>query len=67
MPLRSSIHLLSYYSYALNSLRGSEERGNMLRFKIEVMVQMLAVEEKQNQSLLKRLEASKFLALSHGY
>lgn len=39
----------------------------MLRFKIEVMVQMLAVEEKQNQSLLKRLEASKFLALSHGY
>lgn len=46
--------------------RASEEQGNLLRFKVEVMVQMLGVEEQRCATLQTRLEASKYLALSQG-
>jgi hypothetical protein len=43
-----------------------EEQGNLLRYKMELLVQMLGVEEKKTGTLQRRLEASKFLALSQG-
>ena len=47
-------------------LQGAEEQTNLLRYKAEVLVQMLSVEERRREVLLRRLEASKFLALSQG-
>ena len=45
-------------------LRAADEQGTLLRFKVEVLIQMLAVEEKKTQTAQKRLEASKFCTLS---
>eukprot|EP01038_Epipyxis_sp_PR26KG_P011246 gene11246-15090_t len=44
----------------------SEEKQNLLRFKIEVLVQMLAIEEKKNESLTKRVETLKWILLAQG-
>jgi len=44
-----------------------QEQLNLYRFKIEVLVQMLAVEEKKLQSAVKRLEALKLAMLNQGF
>jgi hypothetical protein len=44
----------------------SNEQLNMYRFKIEVLVQMLAIEEKKQQTAVKRLETLKLALLSQG-
>ena len=46
--------------------QGAEEQSNLLRFKVEVLAQLLAVEEKKRDVARRRLEASKLLALSQG-
>lgn len=43
------------------------EQMNLLRFKIEVLVQMLAMEEKKLESSVKRLEALKWVMLTQGF
>lgn len=44
----------------------SNEQLNMYRFKIEVLVQMLAIEEKKQQTVVKRLETLKLALLNQG-
>jgi hypothetical protein len=44
----------------------SAEQQNLLRFKIEVMVNMLAMEEKKNDATSKRLETLKWVLLQQG-
>jgi hypothetical protein len=44
----------------------SHEQQNLLRFKIEVLVNMLAVEEKRNDATSKRLETLKWLLHAQG-
>lgn len=46
--------------------QGAEEQSNLLRFKVEVLTQLLAVEEKKREVARRRLEASKLLVLSQG-
>ena len=45
--------------------KGSEQQ-NLLRYKVEVLVNMLAMEEKKSDALTKRLETIKYLMLQHG-
>lgn len=45
----------------------SHEQVNLMRFKIEVLVQMLAVEEKKFEQSSKRLEALKWAMLTQGF
>jgi hypothetical protein len=42
------------------------EQLNLYRFKIEVLVQMLAIEEKKQQAIVKRLEILKLALLNQG-
>ena len=42
------------------------EQGNLLRFKVEVLINMLAIEEKKMETSDKRLEALKWVLLSQG-
>lgn len=44
----------------------SNEQLNLYRFKIEVLVQMLAIEEKKQQAVVKRLETLKLALLNQG-
>lgn len=44
----------------------SVEQQNLLRFKIEVMVNMLAMEEKKNETATKRIETLKWAMLEQG-
>jgi len=44
----------------------SHEQQNLLRFKVEVLVNMLAVEEKRNEASSKRLETLKWLLHAQG-
>lgn len=44
----------------------SSEQKNLLRFKVEVLINMLAIEEKKMGSLTKRIEALKWTMLSKG-
>lgn len=44
----------------------AQEQGNLLRFKVEVMVNMLAIDEKKIETAEKRLEALKWVLLSQG-
>lgn len=44
----------------------SHEQQNLLRFKIEVLVNMLSVEEKRNDATSKRLETLKWLLHAQG-
>jgi hypothetical protein len=44
--------------------RKSNEQSNLYRFKIEILSQMLAVEEKKMQASSKRLEALKLAMLN---
>jgi hypothetical protein len=44
----------------------SNEQLNLYRFKIEVMVQMLAIEEKKQQAIVKRLDVLKLALLNQG-
>ena len=46
--------------------QSAEEQSNLLRFKVEVLTQLLAVEEKKREVARRRLEASKLLVLSQG-
>jgi len=48
-----------------SKLRASEQQ-NLLRFKIEVLVNMLAMEEKKSESVEKRVETLKWLLHSQG-
>lgn len=48
-----------------SKLRSSEQQ-NLLRFKIEVLVNMLAMEEKKSESVEKRVETLKWLLHSQG-
>jgi hypothetical protein len=43
-----------------------EEQQNLLRFKIEVLVNMLGIEEKKSESLTKRVETLKWILLTQG-
>jgi hypothetical protein len=47
-------------------LAKSSEQKNLLRFKVEVLVNMLAIEEKKMGSLTKRIEVLKWTMLSKG-
>lgn len=49
-----------------DSKNKASETQNLLRFKIEILVNMLAVEEKKNESSTKRLETLKWLLHSQG-
>ena len=42
------------------------EQKNLLRFKVEVLINMLAIEEKKKESLTKRIEVMKWTMLSNG-
>jgi hypothetical protein len=42
------------------------EQHNLLRYKVELLINMLAVEEKKMETLKKRYEALKWVLLSHG-
>jgi hypothetical protein len=42
------------------------EQGNLVRFKMEVLINMLAIEEKKIETSEKRLETLKWVLLSHG-
>jgi hypothetical protein len=42
------------------------EQGNLVRFKVEVLINMLAIEEKKMETSEKRLEALKWVMLSQG-
>lgn len=42
------------------------EQGNLVRFKVEVLINMLAIEEKKIETSEKRLEALKWVLLSQG-
>ena len=44
----------------------SSEQNNLLRFKVEVLINMLAIEEKKMGSLTKRIEVLKWAMLSRG-
>lgn len=44
----------------------SSEQKNLLRFKVEVLINMLAIEEKKMGSLTKRVEVLKWTMLSKG-
>ena len=44
----------------------SSEQKNLLRFKVEVLINMLAIEEKKMGSLTKRIEVLKWAMLSRG-
>lgn len=44
----------------------SSEQKNLLRFKVEVLINMLAIEEKKMESLTKRIEVLKWAMLSRG-
>jgi hypothetical protein len=63
-------HLLKELNDLKEYLRQQEtkthEQQNLLRFKIEVLVNMLAVEEKRNDSTTKRLNTLKWLLHSQG-
>ena len=47
-------------------LARSAEQRNLLRFKVEVLINMLAIEDKKMGSLTKRLEVLKWTMLSQG-
>ena len=49
-----------------DSKTSSNEQQNLLRFKIEVLVNMLAMEEKKSETAGKRLETLKWLMHSQG-
>jgi hypothetical protein len=42
------------------------EQSNLLRFKVEILINMLAIEEKKLETVNKRLEALKWVLLSQG-
>jgi hypothetical protein len=44
----------------------SVEQQNLLRFKVEVMVNMIAMEEKKNETATKRIETMKWAMLESG-
>ncbi len=46
--------------------RRALEQQNLLRFKVEVMVNMLAMEEKKNEITSKRVETLKYLLIQQG-
>jgi hypothetical protein len=46
--------------------RRALEQQNLLRFKVEVMVNMLAMEEKKNELMVRRLETLKHLLVREG-
>lgn len=56
-------HLEEMYSQLQTK---NSEQQNLLRFKIEVLVNMLAVEEKKNQALMERYEVLRYELLENG-
>lgn len=44
----------------------AQEQSNLMRFKVEVLINMLAIEEKKMETSQKRLEALKWVLLSQG-
>lgn len=59
--------LKKYQSETQIKEQKSNEQLNLMRFKIEVLVQMLAMEEKKLDSSVKRLEALKWAMLTQGF
>ena len=62
--LRRKISLLEIT--LLNTEKQSNEQLNLYRYKIEILVQMLAIEEKRQQTISKRLDTLKLALLKQG-